>query len=476
MIRGTRVYGDIDARLRATRKEVDAIARDLQATTTQLERLGMEESRDLGRLAKVRLDALEAKDVVRGLDAADEQVLRLLEQKKDALERTERDIDASEVRQASIESERIQTLARLDEARTRHGDVVVETLAKLEAEESYQFQQERLETISAQAARADEKAAQTEADREAKGRPYEENKLFAYLWKRKYGTPAYHAGNLITALDGWVARLSRYDRARLDYAMLLEIPVRLREHADRLATEADAELEKLGALQLEAFTSAGVPRLADEVESLERALADIETSLEAEEKKHRGLLEARADLVGGEDRYTRQAIEVLRMNLEREPVSTLRTDAARTSTSADDTLVADIAAQRDETQDLEKEARRLRERQSKVMAALNDLEEVRRRYRRQNYDARDSTFRDGLDTGGLLDQLLKGGVVIGDVMSEMGRNHRFEVPRRRGRSGGGFTLPDFGGSSSRRGGGISRPRAPRSRPRSSGGFRTGGGF
>lgn len=476
MIRGTQVYGDIDARLRTTRKEVDAIARDLQATTTRLERLGMEESRDLGRLAKVRLEALEAKDVVRGLDAADEQVLRLLEQKQDALERAQREIEASEARQQSIESERVQTLARLDEARSRHGDLVVQALAKLETQEAYQFQRERVETISAQARRADEKAAQTEADREAKGRPYEENKLFAYLWKRQYGTPAYRAGNLVTALDGWVARLSRYDRARLDYAMLLEIPVRLREHADRLAAEADAELQALGELQREAFASAGVPRLADEVESLERALADIESSLEAEEKKHRALLEQRADLVGGEDRYTRQALEVLRANLEREPVSTLRADAARTSTPSDDTLVADIAAQRDEAKALQKEARRLRQRQAKVMAAMNDLEEVRRRYRRQNYDARDSTFRDGMDTGGLLDQLLKGGVVIGDVMNEMGRNHRFEVPRRRGRSGGGFTLPDFGGSSSRRSGGTSRPRAPRSRPRSSGGFRTGGGF
>ena len=67
MIPGSKVYGDIDARIRATRKDLDRIAADLQKTGAKLERLGVEESQDLGRLAKARLEALEAQEIQRGL-------------------------------------------------------------------------------------------------------------------------------------------------------------------------------------------------------------------------------------------------------------------------------------------------------------------------------------------------------------------------------------------------------------------------
>lgn len=477
MIRGTQVYGDIDARIRAARAELDDVAKDLQRATAHLERLGVAESRDLGRLARVRLEALEAQRVIDGLDEADRQVLALLGQKHEEVERVRQAMAASETHQEDLDRKRLHHLARLDEARAVHAKAVADALARLETVESYQFQQERMDTVTAQAARADEKAAQAEHDRVAKGEPYEDDKLFAYLWKRRYGTSDYRANNLIRMLDGWVARLCKYDRARLDYAMLLEIPVRLREHADHLAHDAEAEVNALDALRDAAFEKAGIPRLAETVQAHEHALAESEAALDAEEANHRQFREARAALDAGEDAFTREAIAVLRAHLEHEPISTLQADASRTATPEDDGIVRSIAEQREFAKSLRAESRGLRDRQGKGMAALNDLEEVRRRYRRQNYDARDSTFQDDLDTGGLLDDLLGGAVVIGDVLGKMNRKHRFEVPRpKRRRSGGGFGFPDFGGSSSGRSSGGSRRRAPSSRPRSSGGFRTGGGF
>jgi len=338
-------------------------------------------------------------------------------------------------------------------------------------------------TVTSQSERAAERAAQRAAEREAKGRPYEESKLFMYLWSRRYGTPDYSAGNLVRALDGWVAKLCDYGRARLDYAMLLEIPERLQEHAEHLAEDAQAELDELGSMQTDAFLEVGIPKLTAEVESLERALDESEQALELEESRHQGLRTERAELDAGDDRYTKEAVSVLRVSLEREPVPTLRADAARTPTPADDAIVSDIAAHRDQARQLRDQAQHLSKRQNKVMDDLNDLEEVRRRYRQSNYDSRHSTFRDGFDMGGLLDALRKGGIVVGDVLQEMNRNHRFRVPRPpRGPSGGGFSFPDFGsgrrpGSGGRSsGGGIRWPRHSSPRPRSGGGFKTGGGF
>jgi hypothetical protein len=85
-----------------------------------------------------------------------------------------------------------------------------------------------------QAARAEEKAAQAEADREEKRRPYEADPLFMYLWRQRYGTREYKASNLVRFFDRKVAHLIGFEAARINYAMLMELPDRLREHADRM--------------------------------------------------------------------------------------------------------------------------------------------------------------------------------------------------------------------------------------------------
>jgi hypothetical protein len=87
---------------------------------------------------------------------------------------------------------------------------------------------------------AEEKAARAEADRDEKRRPYESDPLFMYLWRRGFGTRDYEAGNLVRHFDRKVAHLIGYEAARVNYAMLLELPERLREHAERLKQEAAA--------------------------------------------------------------------------------------------------------------------------------------------------------------------------------------------------------------------------------------------
>ena len=84
---------------------------------------------------------------------------------------------------------------------------------------------------------AEAKAAQAERDLQEKRQPYEADPIFMYLWRRGYGTPEYRATGLVRYLDRKVARLIEFDGARRNYAVLTELPVRLREHADRLRAE-----------------------------------------------------------------------------------------------------------------------------------------------------------------------------------------------------------------------------------------------
>jgi len=89
-------------------------------------------------------------------------------------------------------------------------------------------------------AAAERKAAQAECDLEEKRKPYEADPLFMYLWSRGLGTSRYRAIPLVRYFDRKVARHIGFDDARRNYAVLIELPVRLREHAERLRAELGA--------------------------------------------------------------------------------------------------------------------------------------------------------------------------------------------------------------------------------------------
>lgn len=79
---------------------------------------------------------------------------------------------------------------------------------------------------------AERKAAQAEADLAAKRVPYEQDPIFMYLWRRGFGSPRYTSTGLVRNLDRMVATHVGYADASRNYAMLTELPIRLREHAE----------------------------------------------------------------------------------------------------------------------------------------------------------------------------------------------------------------------------------------------------
>lgn len=90
--------------------------------------------------------------------------------------------------------------------------------------------------------------ALAEQDRRPKGKPYEDDSLFRYLWQRRYGTADCRADPFTRLLDGSVATLSGSRAAAANYRMLLEIPKRLSEHAEVLRTGVEAATGRVHAL------------------------------------------------------------------------------------------------------------------------------------------------------------------------------------------------------------------------------------
>ncbi len=469
MLQGKDVARQISGRLAAAEQQVLQASRHLQALRAQQEGVRADEARTIAALAKVRLGELDAERIAEGLDAADHAALELLGDRdreaarvRDALAAGARDL-------AALDAEHGELLRARDVAAAARDAQIAATMQRLGEDEAYAVQRAHVAACVEKAGNADEKAAQSEADRDRKRVPFETDKLFAYLWRRRYRFPEYRALPLIRALDDWVARLCDYDRAHRDYGLLLAIPERLRAHATSLATTAAAEAAKLEALEAEALRADGLPALDDELQRTERLVQECEARHAAAERVQQELFAQEAAIAAGRDEYTVRAAAALDAQLGREDVATLRADAARTATAQDDELVQRIAALRRREDELDEQIRDAAAAHEAAQRARSDVQEVSSRFRREGFDGDDSLF-DGIDVPTLLGRLLSGALRSHDAWSVLRGGHR-RRPRPTptifgsGGFGGGFGGGRIGGGF-KIGGGFG----------GGGGFRTGGGF
>ncbi len=170
-------------------------------------------------------------------------------------------------------NEQRKELARQrDEAGEAMQRQLEQTHKRINETEAYRQQQEKTQQAVAVAKRAEEKATRAENDRLEKGQPYEADRLFMYLWNRRFLTPDYRGGWFTRQLDNWVARIIDFQRNRSNYYMLLELPRRLREHATKLQQTAQLEVPALQAMERQAAEADGVLNLQGKVQEAEKQL------------------------------------------------------------------------------------------------------------------------------------------------------------------------------------------------------------
>jgi hypothetical protein len=343
------------------------------------------------------------------------------------------------------------------------------------------------------------KTEQAETDKEEKGKPYRDDPLFMYLWERGFGTRNYRENNLIQFLDSWVARLVGFPEARANFAMLNEIPMRLREHAERQDGIADAAEAEVVALEKAAVDAGGGKPARLRLEAAQARIAEIDAQMVALEDKRDEQLKAQRDLAQGSDPAFSAAVNGLAEALGREDIQNLLAAARITHTGQDDTIVKQIDEVRQRAAEEESDSREQRNRLKTLAARRRVLEDIQYEFKKQGFDNAGSRFGDDKLVGDLLNDFLRGGITAADYWGQWQRSQSWTQRSRpqapdpwggSGGSGGGFNWPDSsfggGGGSSRRrggggfggswgklptGGGFSRPR----QGPSPGGFRTGGG-
>ena len=480
MTTGRQALATIQAGTVEAQRRLAEVERRLADTSTRLARLDAGRAEAIAALARMRLETLERDRAARGAADADGRVVAMLEQRQARIDALHADLERLADAHAAATRQREAHADALEAAEAALDEAEAATQARLDADAGYVAARSRAEDAARVARFAAEKAEQSAQERAEKERAYHDDALFMYLWRRAYGTSAYRASPPIRWLDGKVARHVGFDAARPNYARLQELPERLREHAERVALQAEDARTRLEGLDRAA-------READGVVALEASRDDAAAALEATDARIAELAaqrEATHDalerVAKGEDEAYREALAFLASELGREDLQALRQQALRTPYPEDDAIVARLLDLERERASAEAALRELDEVVARERARVRDLERLRVDYTRQRMDQPGSTFADGTLVATLLAQFLQG-ALSRDALWRVLEQQRRQAPQR---SNPTFGSGGFGGGSPwSSGGGAPRvpsvPRTP-SVPRpasggfSGGGFRTGG--
>jgi chromosome segregation ATPase len=478
MLSGQELLANIERMLDGTRRERAKLDVELERSSAELARVRQAELGVLSVLARLRLREIESGELVEALDDTGRQVTELLGSRAGAQAQVETEVKAAEAALAEVQKERGARSAAVDAAEKALDSAEAEAQKRLAEDDKYRAQLEKARASDGVADLAEEKAQAARNDRIEKGKPYEADPLFKYLWARGFGTSEYRAGAFTRLLDRWVARVCDYEPLRRDYWLLSELPARFDEHSTRMRALADEEVTAVQALEVKAAEAAGVPKRASALEQSQQELADADKTVEEHDAELDTLVDKRASFASGEDDLSRRCTALLSDMFRREKMKTLRDRANRTSTRDDDQAVDELTAVRAEIPRLEDEVGRYKALHETHRDRTTRLEEIRKRFKEHRFDAVSSEFVNSALVTTLLAQLLAGSLGVPDIWDAIVKQQRFRKLAADPRFGsGGFPrvpgpwhmpggLPKGGGwGKGGFGGGFG-----------GGGFRTGGGF
>ena len=410
--------------MRSGRDTLASIEEALTELKVQESRLQSElehATRERGEIAARRLEALRGLATIRAHDAMADGLVdeadNLSRDMRTILQARLKTIAQLNRRRDEADAERDELVRSLDALNTKIAALeekldrfAAHARTTLREEAGYKSLSGEHVAVSAMLDKATAKAEQVARDEDEKGRPYRSDPLFMYLWNRKFATSAYQATGLVRVLDQWVSGLIGYADARANYAMLTEIPIRLRTHAQQLGKavlEAKAKLDEIEKAKTEELAGSAL-------------IAELKKTREEQSDQNKKLTTATAELTEtgnqlrlyatGEDQSLRDGIQGYAVFLEKENLQRLMSDAFATKTRDDDVLVERLQNLGTELELLEKQNEQRRQNLDVIIEKRRELMRLSANFRREHYEDTGSAFSENPDLEELLQLLLRGAI------------------------------------------------------------------
>jgi len=453
----------------------------------------------LQRLAAMRLDVIQDADI-EDLDRLHRQALELLQSHSDYIEEERSAIETASDKISDLETRRADLSAAHQALETEIEAKLEQIEETLKNDAAYVGLVEAYEDADAIAERAEQKLAVAIDEREEKSAAYLGDPLFSYLWERGFGTTEYESGGLFKMIDGWIAKLCKYQGARPNFARLNDITDWLSNHSATTSNAAATAKTLLETEERKAIEDAGIPADEDKADTMRADMVQIDEDITGAETHHTELTEQHARTLIGEDGPARQARKLLERGLQTMSMPDLRMLVAETVSLDDDEIVDDLVSLRTEEMSLELETERVSEAPTRLGEELGAFEALRRRFKDARFDSDFALIKIALFDDAL-SNLASGRTSVSRALKQIHQSVRRRERRTRNGFGGRHSGSEFqiydileviaeeamrggmggigGGRNRRRSSFPTRKRSSRRSSRSrkrGGGFKTGGGF
>jgi len=475
-ISGPKALRSLDNAVRDIRREESQITKRLSRSTERAAKVRESEAELFRKLAATRLNLSEQEQIDQRLSKAEKAAKDVLKAHASQIAKSEKQLEEFDKQIASIAKVRQQTLEAMEEDQSKLKILADNISSAIEKDPDYATKRARSNELRIIAEEAIKKTEQAEQDQEQKGRPYRQDPLFMYLWDAGYGTKNYKANNLVRWLDNFVAKLVDYQEARPNFSMLNEIPLRLREHAQRQAQAAEIVDEELDLLETQAIEKAGGGPITSALEQARERLDQLDAQMLELEDDRDEMARAFSELAEGKDPVFSNAVDDLAGALQGRDIDELMAAARKTATGRDDGIVAKISDARARAFDHGKEIRELRTRLKVLEQRRRELEDIGWEFKKSRFDDPRSQFRQDDLVGDLLGEFLRGAITAANYWGQWQRSQSWKAGT--GDWGGSFGLPRGGrrSNSSRRSshGSSSRKSSSRNNSSSRGPWNPGG--
>ena len=500
---GSQALNNIDQTLQSIRSDMVRLDQTLSKLSTTSANHQRRRAKIINDIATVRLAEIDGGTLLEALSVADRDAQQLMQQREQALEKLNRVIEQANEDLQAAESKRQTLLAQVNQVSQNIADIEAKVQQSLLDDEVYLSTLKQARLVQSIAEEADRKVEVAQQDMADKAKPYQADQLFMYLWNRGFGTTEYDGGTFARFMDGFVAKTIDYEKSRVNFWNLTEIPKRLADHANAKNNTADEAHMAVQQLELDALEAAGKNALEEDLSRLRSELDEFDDQLETDEAKLNQQLKERARFTSGQDDYISQSIKRLTSAIDDKNLDSVYQYVRATTSQTDDRLVHELKAIDDGVIDTGRDLAELRKSHEVKIDRLKQLEQVRRNFKNSRYDDVRSGFNNQSLLVGVLGQFLQGLISGSDLWRVIKRNQVFQnvggVPdfgsgslgelgdilgggvagkRHRSRSRRGHRRSTWHWPSSRGGGGGFRfPSGGGSRGSSGGGgFKTGGRF
>ena len=458
-LNGPEVLRAVEEAQRDVRREEDESLRRLARAVELSTKLHAQEGDLYRQLAAARLEAAAHAQMSAIIAEAEERATTTLRQHDAALSEAQAKLARLDAGLAQAGADR--AAQQIDAAR-RAGELAAlaaKARPRLGTDPDYAAKQAAAEDIAKLAGTAREKVGEAEAERERKGRPFRDDPLFMYLWNRGFGTDTYRANVLVGWLDARLADFIKYRRARASFGLANDLPLRLREHAERLAERARAAAAEVAALESIAVDSAGGRAAREALEAAVWRIDGIDQEMVRLQDERDEAMKVARELAQGSDAATSAALDEIARLLARPDIKELLTDARATPTGQDAVILQQFSELRQRAVEETAEAREQRSRLKVLAARRRDLEDIQYEIKVRGFDNPHSGVLDARLAADELNALLRAEINAATYWDRLQQAQIWTSTASRGGPGGGWgylTRPA--------GAGLTRPRATAARP------------